>query len=177
MKKIISSIFSISLLLVLFTACDEEVEIWESSTAELDGNWFVQYDHSEMGVDPFGAGLTAIHTFNTAANNGQEIWITDEDHFWSYKVRVPANPENLTFGSDEDLVNQVEDYDINIKVQNGKIIPNAATLPSGVTVDSIYFEITFEDMLPYLQSLGLDVTTGTMLVSGARQSGFLEDPH
>lgn len=173
MKKIIYSIFSISLLLFLFTACDEELEIWESSTGELDGNWYVSYDHSQYGVDPFGVGLTLVHTYNTAADNGQEIWLTDEDHFWSYKVRIPANPEELTFGSSETVTNTVAGYDIGVRVTNGKVIKDAVTLPSGVTSDSIYFEIWFEDLV---DATGIE--NDTLYVSGFRQTGFQEDePH
>lgn len=170
MKKIIYSLFSISVLLFLFTSCEEEVEIWESSTGKLDGNWYVYYDHNTYGKDPFGYGATPIYTYNTAANNGSEIWITDEDNFWSYKVRVPANPENLTFGSDEELVSVVEGYEIGVKITNGKIIENAATLPSGVTVDSIYFEVWFEDLAG-----ATGIENDVLLVSGHRKSGFEED--
>lgn len=174
MKKIIYSIFSISLLLFLFTACDdEELEIWESSTGKIDGNWYVSYDHSQYGVDPFGVGLTLVHTYNTAADNGQEIWLTDEDHFWSYKVQVPANPDNLTFGSSDVVTSVVEGYDIQVRVTNGKIIKDAVELASGVMSDSIYFEIWFEDLH---ESTGIE--NDTLFVSGYRQTGFNEDePH
>ncbi len=173
MKKIIYSIFSISLLLFLFTACNDELEIWESSTGELDGNWYVSYDHSQYGVDPFNVGLTLIHTYNTAADNGQEIWLTDEDHFWSYKVRIPANPQNLTFGSPDPVISIVEGYDIEVRIANGKVIKNAVKLPSGIMSDSIYFEIWFEDLV---DATGIE--NDTLFVSGFRQSGFMEDePH
>jgi len=173
MKRIIYSIFSISLLLVLFTSCEEEVEIWESSTNELDGNWYVHYDHSVYGQDPFGVGLTPLFTYNTAANNGQEIWLTDEANFWDYKVRVPADPENLTFGSQDVLTNVVEGYEIGVRVTNGKVIKDAVQVPSGVTVDSIYFEVWFEDLV---DATGIE--NDTLYVSGYRKTGFTEDePH
>lgn len=170
MKRLIYSIFSISLLLIFFTSCDEDIEIWESSTKELDGNWYVSYDHEEFGKDPFGVGLTMVHTYNTAEDNGQEIWLTDEDHFWSYKVRVPADPESLTFGTDETLISIVPDYDIEVRVTNGKIIKNAVKLPSGVMADSIYFEIWFEDLVD-----ATEIENDKLYVSGFRQTGFHED--
>ena len=57
----------------------------------------------------------------------------------------------------------MDGYAIGVTVKNGKIIQDAATLASGVTVDSIYFEVKFEDA---------DVT---YLVSGHRKSGCEED--
>ena len=170
MKKIIYSIFSISLLLFLFTSCEEEVENWESSTGDLDGNWYVYYDHSTYGHDPFGVGLTPVYTYNTAADNGQEIWLTDEDHFWSYKVKIPADPANLTFGSQEAVTSVVDGYPIEVRVTNGKVIEDAVELPSGVMADSIYFEIWFEDLV---DATGIE--NDTLYVSGYRKTGFKED--
>ncbi len=171
MKRIIYSLFSISLLLVFFTACnDDELEIWESSTGELDGNWYVSYDHSVYGKDPFGVGVTPVYTYNTAADNGQEIWLTDEDNFWSYKVRIPADPENLTFGSTDAVTNAVDGYPIQVRVTNGKVIKDAVTMPSGVTADSIYFEIWFEDLED-----ATGIANDTLYVSGFRKTGFEED--
>jgi hypothetical protein len=173
MKKIIYSLFSISMLLFLFTACDDEVEIWESSTGELDGNWYVSYDHSQYGEDPFGVGLTMVHTYNTAADNGQEIWLTDEGNFWEYKVKIPASPLDLTFGGSDPVTSVVEGYDIQVRVTNGKVIKGAVKLPSGVMADSIYFEIWFEDLV---DATGIE--NDTLYVSGFRQTGFQEDePH
>jgi len=173
MKKIIYSLFSISMLLFLFTACDDEVEIWESSTGELDGNWYVSYDHSQYGEDPFGVGLTMVHTYNTAADNGQEIWLTDEGNFWEYKVRIPANPASLTFGGTDPVTSVVEGYGIQVRVTNGKVIKGAVQMPSGVMTDSIYFEIWFEDLV---DATGIE--NDTLYVSGFRQTGFQEDePH
>lgn len=206
MKKLIYSILSISLLLFLFSACDEEVEIWESSTDKLDGNWYVSYDHSQYGEDPFGVGLTLVHTYNTAADNGQEIWLTDEGHFWDYKVKLPANPGDLTFGSEQEINNiatpiaidtipvesgepeylitpdtiRTADGDADslivlyryhqTRVQNGKIFLDAVQMPSGVTSDSIYFEIWFEDL-----EGSTGIPNDTLYVSGFRQTGFQED--
>ncbi len=170
MKRIIYSLFGISLLLFLFSSCKEEVDIWESSTGALDGNWYVTYDHSVYGKDAFGVGVTPVYTYNTAADNGQEIWITDEDNFWSYKVRVPANPGNLTFGSPDAVTSVVEDYNIQVRVTNGKVIKDAVKMPSGVMSDSIYFEIWFEDLED-----ATGIANDTLYVSGFRKTGFEED--
>ena len=159
MKKIINKIVGLSFLLVVLYACNEDPDIWDSSTVALDGNWYVTYA-------PY-SGFTPLYTYNTAANDGQEIWISDDDNFWSYKVRIPANPEAGTFGSSETVTSIVDGYPIEVRVENGQIFPEAVELPSGAIADSIYFEIWFEDLDGY----------DKLIVSGYRQTGFPEDEH
>ena len=76
-------------------------------------------------------------------------WLSDEANFWDYKVKIPANVDDLSFGSDQAVPSIVEGYDILVKVSNGKIINDVVhNLASGVTADSIYFELWFEDLVP-----------------------------
>ncbi len=172
MKRAFIYLFTISVLIVL-ASCDDELDIYQSSTAELDGNWYVRYDHATYGKDPFGAGYTPLYLYNTAADNGQEIWMDDAGNFWEYKVRISANPENLSFGSPSEVTSIVKDYEIKVIVENGKIIKNAVELPSGVMADSIYFEVWFEDLED-----ATGITNDRMLVGGYRKTGFPEDdPH
>ena len=106
MKKIINKIVGLSFLLVVLYACNEDPDIWDSSTVAFDGNWYVSYDHEEYGEDPFEYGFTPLYTYNTADNDGQEIWITDDGNFyWDYKVRIPVNQSDVTFGSDQEVNN------------------------------------------------------------------------
>lgn len=104
MKKLINKIFALSLIALLF-ACEDDPDIWDSSTIKFDGNWYVSYDHETLGRDPFDYGLTPLYSFNTAANDGKEIWITDEGNFWDYKVRIPVDQGDVTFGSDQAVDN------------------------------------------------------------------------
>ncbi|MCY1718932.1 hypothetical protein OU798_01175 [Prolixibacteraceae bacterium Z1-6] len=174
MKRYIYHILVIALVL-LVTSCDEK-EDWEqinSSTMEVSGEYWVKYDHHVYGEDAFGVGYTKIIISNTAADNGTEIWLSDEGNFWDYKVKIPTNVEDLTFGSDQVVTNIVDGYDIQVRVSNGKIIPDAVSnLASGVTADSIYFEVWFEDLEG---STGIE--NDTLFVSGFRKTGFLEDEH
>jgi hypothetical protein len=171
MKKLVNKILGLSLLLVLF-ACQEDPDIWDSSTVALDGNWYVTYDHESYGNDPFGVGYTPLYTYNTAADNGQEIWLSDDDNFWSYKVRIPGNPEAGTFGSTDVVTSVVDGYEIQVKIENGQIFPDAVKLPSGVMADSIYFEVWFEDLED-----ATGIANDKLMVSGYRQTGFTEDEH
>lgn len=170
MKKYIIYLFSALLLTFTIVSCEEELEIWESSTAQLDGNWELRYDHSSYGIDPFGAGRMEHVTFNTAKNDGKSIWLDDHGNFWDYKVKVPCNVDNLTFGTQDTLISEIEGYEIQVLIRNGVIVKNAITLPSKTVADSIYFEVWFEDLAG-----ATGIASDTLFVSGYRMSGFPED--
>jgi hypothetical protein len=149
--------------LAIFNACQEDPEIWNSSTTNFDGNWYVMYS---IDGEP-ESDYTTLYTYNTAANDGSEIWLTDEADFWDYKVAVPVNQENLTFGSSSALTSIVDGYTIEVTVNNGKIIKDAAELHSGAIVDSIYFEVEFGDKPGVIYQ-----------AAGFRKTGFEDDePH
>lgn len=170
MKKNLIYLFSFALLFGLWGCETEEPEIWMSSTSELDGNWMLRYDHGTFGEDPFGNGFTEHYIYNTSANDGTGLWLEDHGTFWDYKVRIPVNVESLTFGGDAAVTNQIDDYDIQVKIRNGKIIKNAVTLPSTLVVDSIYYEIWFEDL-----EGATGIADDVLYVGGHRKSGFSED--
>ncbi len=169
MKKIVKYLFVIGLV-TIFGSCDDELHIYYSSTAELDGNWYVKYNHATYGEDPFNVGYTPLYTYNTATDNGQEIWLSDEANFWDYKVRIAANPGGLSFGSSAEVTSIVDGYEIKVIIENGKIIKNAVELPSGVMADSIYFEVWFEDLAE-----STEIENDRLLVGGYRVTGFPED--
>jgi len=164
----------ITLLTFVFSSCDtkEDFVVEKSKVVEAAGQWFVEYNHETYGEDPFGAGFTMINTYNTAADDGQEIWITDDGNFWDYKVKIPVDIENMTFGSENIVTNAVDGYEIGVIIKNGKIIKNVSLQPSGATTDSIYFEIWFEDLED-----ATGIANDKLLVSGFRRTGFLEDEH
>ena len=169
MKKSIIFLISVALLLG-FVSCEQELEIWESSTAQFDGNWMLRYDHDVYGEDPFGAGFTQHFIYNTTSNDGDSIWLEDHHNFWWYKVMVPVNQDDLTFGTTDTVINQDPGYNIKVILSNGKIYKDAVTLPSGLVVDSISFDIWFEDLEG---STGIE--SDVLRVGGYRQSGFPED--
>ncbi len=148
------------LTVVLFASCDEkeDFEQTNSSVMEISGEWWVDYsgggDHS---------GLTKLIISNTSVDNGNEIWISDEDNFWEYKVKCPVDINQLTF-SGSDLANI--QYDVLIQINGGKMLKNSAKSTSGLVTDSLYFEIEFAD------------DPGTIYqASGWRKTGYLEDEH
>jgi hypothetical protein len=172
MKKYI---LIIAIFALAFTSCDEkeEYEQINSSVVELTGEYWVHYDHETYGADPFGAGYTKLIISNTAADNGVDAWLSDEGNFWDYKVKIPVNMDQLAFGADQEVTSIVDGYEIQVKITNGKIINDAVhNLDSGVSADSIYFEVWFEDL-----EESTEIANDKMIVSGFRKTGFLEDEH
>jgi hypothetical protein len=161
-----------ALILLIISSCDlkDDYENEMSPVVAVAGEWYVHYDHPVYGADPFGAGYTSLITYNTSADDGTEIWINDNGNFWTYQVKLPVDISALTFGTLDTLINAVEGYDIKVLVRNGKVIKDVSVRPSGAIADSIYFELWFEDLAG---ATGID--SDTLIVSGYRRTGFLED--
>ncbi|MFT6866414.1 MAG: hypothetical protein ACJA08_001245 [Cyclobacteriaceae bacterium] len=171
MKKNIL-ILMVSLAFIVIACETEEIDPGAAANNQLSGEWFVHYDHSVFGADPFGVGYTRILTATTASESATDFIVTDEANFWDYRVKAKMDLSSKKFGSSDTLVSFVDDYDIKVLIRNGAIYEDAVTTVAGVLTDSIYFEIWFED---------LDGATGivsdTLVVSGYRRTGFTEDEH
>lgn len=165
-------IYILLAMVVALGACDpndtiEDYKTEYTSVGEmLAGEWYVTYT---VGGDVW-ASNSKISTFNTAADNGNEMWIDDDGNFWGLKSVIKCNPENNTFSAAaaDELY-----YGITVDIVNGKVLPGAGTTAAGNVTDSIYFEITYND---------IDSDTGeldptTAIVGGVRRTGFLEDEH
>jgi len=148
----------------------KEVPTEYSSISPMSGEWFVTYKFDNgSGVidDYYGVGHVQCYTYNTADESTSEMWVKDDD-FWATTFKAPINLEAKTFSSTDSLESSYDhgSYDIKVLVSNGKIITDGGTSPSGVTSDSIYFEIQYED------------DPGVVYyVSGIRRTGFLDDEY
>ncbi len=156
-----------------FVACDPNDTIEEysvehvSSVGELlAGEWYVTYSTTD-GVKK--ATNSKISTYNTTANNGTEMWIDDDKKYWGLKSVIACDPVANTFSAK----NVDETYfKIKADIDNGKILPGAATTAAGNKTDSIYFEVTFHEV----DDDGNPAPV-KRIVSGVRRTGFLEDEH
>lgn len=164
-------IFVLLTMLVALCACDpndtiDDYKVEYSSVGNmLAGEWYVTYT---IGGNVW-ASDSKISTFNTGEDNGSQMWIDDHENFWGLKSIIECNPENNTFsasGADELY------YGITVDIINGKILPGQGTTAAGNVTDSIYFEITYND----LDKNG-DPDPTTAIVAGVRRTGFLEDEH
>lgn len=153
------------LFLSLVFSCDkiEDAEIGGTNLEDMSGDWYVEL--LVDGSDIYGIGHSLISTYNTATDDGTEIWIDDLHHIWDFKVKSSVNTDSMTF-SGTDLPNNVDGYDINVTISNGAIVKDGATTSGGNTSDSITFDAVFSD----------DPTTTYQLV-GYKRTGFAEDEH
>jgi hypothetical protein len=159
------NIFLVLLVSVLVFSCDtdgyENYDAGGTNVEEVSGEWYAQLlVDGEVIVD---YGL--ISTYNTAANNGDEMWVDDHQNLWSFKAKTPVNVEAKTF-SGANLASNVDGYEITVTISNGKIIEDGGTTTEGAVADSISFDVEFSD------------DPGTVYtVQGYRKTGFLEGEH
>lgn len=131
-------------LFVLLGACDDDddIDIEYTATYPISGDWTVTYslDNGAGGFEPL-VEHTELLIYNTAANEPNEVWVDDHGNFWDFKVKTPANVQNLTFGG-EALENV--SYDSQVNITDGQVFLNGAE-ENGLLRDSIYFRVTFSD--------------------------------
>jgi len=158
MKKYLILFFAI--LTFTFVSCDTETSTDSGGTPveKIAGDWWITTQDGSPAL---------IHIYNTAANDGTEVWF--DDTFWSTKEKVPCDVKTLTFGSDDALqntsLNKDESlYNITVTIKNGKILEGAAKTPSGVAADSIYCEVEYSDDPGTIYHFG-----------GFRRTGFDDD--
>lgn len=157
-------------LLTVFMASCEKEDIGGTATESLAGEWIVTVDAvtsdgTVVYEDFFGLGSFMILTYNSAANNPNEMFINDLEAFWDFTCKVPCNAVAQTFGSTTPVPNL--SYDCNVTVFNGKVIYGGTLSPSGAKADAIEFMINFDDD-PYPAAYGYD----TYLVKGYRRTGL-----
>jgi hypothetical protein len=173
MKKII--LFALGISVALLSCEQDDPNIGQTATKDLAGEWYVTY--TVDGTDLIGHA--PIITSNTAANLPTEILITDyvepnatAGNFWSYKVKAQVDPAAKEFTATEVVSSALYDgdpYNIKVNVLNGKVIKNGGHSRTGVVVDSIYFELQFEDDSPAFGT--------TYVVSGHKRTGFTADDY
>jgi hypothetical protein len=176
MKKYMILLFA-SLTFAL-AGCERETEPGGTAVEKMAGDWWVTVDMVENGtvVAKDLVGHIQMSTYNTAANLPTEMFVDDLANFWDYKGKVKADAGLLTFGSEDEVTN-LSYEDSKFKITNGKILLNQALSPSELPVDSIVFEVSFNDdgyyddndeyvAAPYAY---------TYRVSGFRRTGFADD--
>jgi hypothetical protein len=143
--KYLSFLFLALAFSISFVSCEKVESVADESgivAEDMMGSWYVEFLYN--GEDAYGLGVNKLNTFNTSANNGTSMWIDDNSHLWTFKVNCPINPSDLTF-SGSGLYSNVDDYEVDVTITNGKITKNGTTSPSGQTTDKIDFEAEFSD--------------------------------
>lgn len=165
MKNYIKS--TLLLLAVLFLGSCSKEDIPMTSTVDLAGEWMVTCDvivGEDVYEDGYGLGQMLWITYNTNADNGQELWINDLKSFWNPPTvaKLPCNVADRTFGSDAAV--DLGD-DVYVTIWDGKITPNGAVTPSGMPADKIEFYASYSDDYPGY----------SYYFHGYRRTGFVAD--
>ena len=147
MKKVLY--FAALLFCVGLTSCEKD-EIGGTATEATAGDWYVMVDAADASgnvvegfEDFFGLGRVHMITFNTAANNPNEMIVTDLAQFWNFKVKANGDINTLTFSA-PNADNQRGD-EITVNITNGKIIKNGGVQNNGSPADYITMDVEFSD--------------------------------
>lgn len=167
MKKIYKTQFIIpvaTFLIMSFFSCDvvEDYDAGATKVVEMAGDWYVKTFDGDTEV----IGYQLISTYNTAADNGNQIWIDDHQHIWEFKAKANVDYQNLTFDGDN-LESKVGDYEITVSISNGKITKGDVLTDAENPTDGISFDIQFSD----------DTDNKTYTIKGYKRTGFAEDEH
>lgn len=145
------------------SSCQKEEEVGAASIEKMAGEWFLRY--SIDGGKTFSDEYYHYSTYNTAANNGKEMWLDDLGSYWEVKGKMNIDLNAKTF-SGSNVANGY--YDSFITITDGKILEKAAKASGSKTVtDSIYFKLTYSD----------DDDEDQYIWAGYKKTGFLEDEH
>lgn len=143
--KKLSYLFLSLVFVTYFVSCEKVESVADESgivAEDMMGSWYVEF--LVDGEDVYHLGFNKINTYNTSANNGTSMWIDDNENIWTFKVNCPINSSDQTF-SGTGLYSNVDDYEVDVTITNGKITKNGTTSPSGQTTDKIEFEAEFSD--------------------------------
>ncbi len=136
MRKLNIKLLMFAFLAIVFaSSCEQSYDKTYSWAYPVAGDWAVNaYLDGENIAGPF-----EIKSY-TASSGQDSIWFDDyattssNGHFWSVKYKVAIDLSTKTFNTVKSI-NAISDYNIDIKVTEGKIVGN----------DSIYFKIEFGD--------------------------------
>lgn len=154
---------SLSLILVAIS-CTKKEDVGSTSTVNMAGEWFTEYyDAAVPNVALTGHDKTL--TYNTASNDGKQIWV--DDHSWAFKAKMNIDNSKLSFSAMDSTLDILASYHNRIKVYDGKVLPKMGKSKSGNVVDSIYLKVEF-----------LDDDPGVIYeIRGHQRTGFFEDEY
>ena len=160
MKKYISFFVTALVLSLGLASCSTETDEPAGGTAVEDmcGHWVVTcdviYGGENLG-DYYGLGQWDMITYNTANNDQDVMWISDQGNFWGYtgKMQVDYNAKTFsckdvyiyTFDVKDDEGNVIGQEDAFMTITNGKIIKNGGENVNGKPTDAIEYDIQFSD--------------------------------
>lgn len=154
MKYNIFKYLLIAAVSVGFIACDDEVEVdvQDMNTVAVSGQWDITVTKAGVVEDH-----TTIHSYNTASNVVDSIYLWD-DHA-DVRIKVKCDIDALTFSA-EQTPNILDETKL-FTITEGMIMLGKATTKGGNVTDSIRYV--------------LNDGTDEYVYAGHRYTGFTED--
>ena len=85
-------------------------------------------------------------TYNTANDDKDLMWLSDNNNFWGYTIKVNVDVNALTFDCKDLYIYSDDDgNDVTCTITNGRIIPNGGLNVNGKPTDAIMYNIEFSD--------------------------------
>lgn len=165
MRKIYAFTGMIFAFTLIFTSCQEDVEVWDSETLEYSGRYVVKLMDESMTTTYHDYDGTELRIYNTSANVPNEMWIENViSGMFSLKSKffftgTPASFKSTDTAFDKltdnlpsvavpskeptaegETTKVARDY-LRAYVEDGKIIPKAVTTKGGNTADSLYIKL------------------------------------
>ena len=151
MKKYISFFVAAIALCMGFSSCNTQTDEPAGGTAveKMAGHWVVTVDaivDGETYEDPYGMGEWELYTYNTAADDADQMWISDSNNFWGFTFKTPVNIKALTFDATEEYIyTDKSGEDVYAIVHDGKITENGGLNVNGKPTDRLDINIEFTD--------------------------------
>lgn len=150
----------------ILSGCENDIDPGQTNVMKLSNEWFVHLlveDGNGGYEDIYEVGYFRILTSSTASPTADSIFVDDFGAVAELKAKVACNPKDLTFGNSGTPV--LERYtDGEVFINNGKVYEGLGSSITGVTVDSLYFEVQF------------DWDPGQVyIIAGHGRTGFIED--
>jgi hypothetical protein len=161
----LKNIYLIVVMALVFGACNDDIEIWDSATIDYAGTYVYELQSEDGSAVYRGYSDTRkLEIYNTANDVANEVWMDDHEKLFPLKSKFFLSGDAMSFASVsmefDNLTNnlpsveipddapvaadvtfvEARDY-IRCAIEEGKILTNAATSVGGNQTDSIYFKI------------------------------------
>ncbi|MFX1707990.1 lipid-binding protein [Chitinophaga sp. CC14] len=141
MRTIMNKQYITGLLLlvgaVLFSSCKKELpDVKNTQVVKMAGTWWVTMTLN--GAPQIDGDHVQINTFNTAADDGKQLWIQDAGLGFDFQSKVDVNLADLTFSATNA---KDENSDATVTITAGKVFPDGGKSKGGHITDSIYMEL------------------------------------
>lgn len=163
----LKNIYLILVMALVFGACNDDIEIWDSAVLDYSGSYVVQVQAEDGTVYSDYQDSRKIDIYNTSNDLENELWLSDYGSYLEItsKMFLAGDPSNFASKSLE-----YDDLGLNISMVSedftplptaagetvtkniwgaktglveGKILPKAMTTAGGNVSDSIYMKVIF----------------------------------